>query len=210
MKRVVVTLFVLLISFVRIFASAVPEREVEDSRSFKAIYDKYKDSPAVSALYVSESLLKTMVQALGDSAFIEISHLHINDSPDIAPLLDLDKMTGVYILSSDELSTATNLKQDIGRFVAQNSDSQEELLRFSEEGNDITFYYVPAEDSHSISNFLMVQQEKSASGETVIIDKTGAVNTGTCSSITVIEIEAEGLTLSDIVKMTVELAKTME
>ena len=206
MKRVVVTLFVLLSSFVRIFASAVPEREVEDSRSFKAIYDKYKDSPAVSALYVSESLLKTMVQALGD----EISHLHINDSPDIAPLLDLDKMTGVYILSSDELSTATNLRQDIGRFVAQNSDSQEELLRFSEEGSDITFYYVPAEDSHSISNFLMVQQEKSASGETVIIDKTGAVNTGTCSSITVIEIEAEGLTLSDIVKMTVELAKTME
>ncbi|HIZ87462.1 MAG TPA: DUF4252 domain-containing protein [Candidatus Coprenecus pullistercoris] len=191
MKKIFLTIALLSVAVLQMAAS-VPVKAV--MKDFSGIYNKYKDRPLVSAVYVSKSLLDIFQYAIENDT---VANKFVVDEADLSPFIEAaGKLSCVYILSSDILNPATELMSDISNYINENRGRLQELMKQSDGVDDVTFYYDSPDKEH-IKEFLMVR-------------KTRAGYSDSFMSVTVIQLEAESLTLSDVIKMTVSVFNDKE
>ena len=185
MKKIVSVIVLLALAA---FHGAASSPDGDGKISFAKIYDKYKQAPNVSAVYISESLLSLASELDG---FVDFSDVDINGT-DITTLMAIGKLKGLYIVSSDWSQPACDLNADMEKYISGGGRHYEELLRVSQSNENVVFYYW-SPDGVNVGEFLMISKSTYTSGKVNVIS--------------VIDFEAESLKLSDLIKITLDIAK---
>ena len=182
---------VLIIGFLAmaVFQGAASGPESDGKSNFAKFYDKYKQASQVSAVYVSESLLSLASELDG---FVDFDGVDINGT-DVTALMTIGKLKGLYIVSSSWNDRARELNADIEKYINGDGRQYEELLRVRQDSEDAAMYYW-SPDGVRVGEFLMVNK--------LVFPGNGQV-----FEISIIQFEAEDLKLSDLIKITLDIAK---
>ena len=117
------------------------------AQTAKALYNKYSDSEAASAVYISPAMFR-MIGQLPDLD-VAMSHGKVN----IAPLVR--SFEGFYLLSISDKSQAASLKQEVQAMIK--SGRFEVLMEAKDSGSTMRIYTVG--DDKTISSLVMLAQE---------------------------------------------------
>ena len=186
MKKIVLSVGFLVLA---VFQAAASGPESDGKSNFARFYDKYKQAPHVSAVYVSESLLSLASELDG---FVDFSDVDINGA-DITALMAIGKLKSLYVMSASWRDQATKINTDFEEYIKEGGREYEELLRVRQFEDVVNLYYWSPDGEH-VGEFLMV-------------DKNIFNSTGEVLRISIIQFEAEGLKLADLIKITLDIAK---
>ena len=160
-----------------------------ESRFTALLYDKYKEAPYVSAVYISESLL-SLASELG--GVVNFSEVNIN-GVDVSSLTTIGKLKKLYVISSDVRHTAQDINNSVEAYIDKSGRKYEELVRVKNMSDVVSVYYWSPDAVH-VGEFLMISKG-------VYVNQEDDVY-----SISVVQFEAEGLKLSDLVNVALDIA----
>lgn len=188
MKRVILIPVLAVLAVFQGFAAGQEEKNGE-SRFTALLYDKYKEAPYVSAVYISESLL-SLASELG--GVVNFSEVNIN-GVDVSSLTTIGKLKKLYVISSDVRHTAQDINNSVEAYIDKSGRKYEELVRVKNMSDVVSVYYWSPDAVH-VGEFLMISKG-------VYVNQEDDVY-----SISVVQFEAEGLKLSDLVNVALDIA----
>ena len=109
-----------------------------------ALYKKYSKVPDISKVYISSAMFK-MMSGSGKTSF-GTSGDNVVDVTDI-----IGKITGLYILSTENKKVSENMKVDVEKML--DGKSLELLMQASDDGEDVNMYV--ERSGEIIKNFYM-------------------------------------------------------
>ena len=114
----------------------------QDGRS---LYNKYSDYDNVEAVYISPA----MFRLIGKIPDVEMNDESVNLGPIIKSL------SGLYVLSIKEGATASQLADDVNRFIKK---GQYELLMEAKESGEVTRMYTVGDD-FVVNSFVLLSHD---------------------------------------------------
>lgn len=157
--------------------------EASGMNPVRTLYQKYENNPNVSTVYISKAMfdLLGILNVDSASANVSIDGFTVEDMDVASAFKVLSTLKGLYILSTEDPSTAKAIRKEID--VA---GSYDELMKVKDGEDRADFYYKSADGVH-VSEFIMLAYSKD---ETVVI-----------------QFEADGLTFEDVARRASVMAK---
>ena len=134
MKHIISIIALSILSFQGLFAQS----------TINNIYNKYSETKGVTTIYISETML-----SLGmDLAASEIEDIDIKSIG--------NKLTGLYIINSENTQSIKEIKQDIKKL---NLEGYEILMKVRDEGDKIDFLIKKEKGKNTYSHLAMIIEE---------------------------------------------------
>lgn len=169
----------------------------DQSSPLTRIYEKYGDRSDVSSIYISAETF-ALISALTEDRDVNL-RMKVNDM-EVSRLFDvIDKLKGLFIISTEDPEDATSLYGDLSKVVEAKENKYIVLMKMKDGGEDVVFYYKSPDRKH-VEEFLMLEATRRVSGTESPV--TGFPVTS-CSAI---QFEADGLTIQDIAAIAAEMA----
>lgn len=161
------------------------------------VYEQYGSRPNVSSIYISAEMFG-LISAVTEDGTVSISAGQMDvDGNDISEVLTLmDRLRGMYILSTDDPEQATSLFHVMS--MTLDTKDYTMLMKVTDDGENMVFYY-RSPDKKQVEEFVMLESVKD-----------GNRVTSSIVSCSVIQFEAENLTVKDIAALAAEMTKDSE
>lgn len=128
-------------------------------------FDKYESMKEVDAVVVTSKMFKLLTK-------IDLNA----DDPETQAYIDLiENLKEMKVLSTTKENIRKQMAVDVASYIK--NGSMEELMRVSEDGKNVRFYYKPGKNDDYVSQlFMFMEGEDKNKPMSVILNITGEIN----------------------------------
>lgn len=135
-------------------------------------FDKYESMKEVDAVVVTSKMFKLLTK-------IDLNA----DDPETQAYIDLiENLKEMKVLSTTKEDIRKQMATDVASYIKRGS--MEELMRVSEDGKTVRFYYKPGKNDDYVSQlFMFMEGEEKNKPMSVILNITGEINLAQVSKL---------------------------
>ena len=135
-------------------------------------FDKYESMKEVDAVVVTSKMFKLLTK-------IDLNA----DDPETQAYIDLiENLKEMKVLSTTKDDIRKQMATDVASFIKKGN--MEELMRVSEDGKTVRFYYKPGKNDDYVSQlFMFMEGEEKNKPMSVILNITGEINLAQVSKL---------------------------
>lgn len=135
-------------------------------------FDKYESMKEVDAVVVTSKMFKLLTK-------IDLNA----DDPETQAYIDLiENLKEMKVLSATKEEIRKQMALDVASYIK--NGSMEELMRVSEDGKNVRFYYKPGKNDDYVSQlFMFMEGEDKNKPMSVILNITGEINLAQVSKL---------------------------
>lgn len=135
-------------------------------------FDKYESMKEVDAVVVTSKMFKLLTK-------IDLNA----DDPETQAYIDLiENLKEMKVLSTTKDEIRKQMASDVASFIKKGG--MEELMRVSEDGKTVRFYYKPGKNDDYVSQlFMFMEGEEKNKPMSVILNITGEINLAQVSKL---------------------------
>lgn len=127
-------------------------------------FDKYESMKNVDAVVVTSKMIKLLTK-------IDLNA----DDPETQQYLDLiENLEELKVFTSTETGVRRQMATDVAAYLK--NGSMEELMRVSDSGKSVKFYYKPGRNEDYVSQLFMFMEGTDGDNRSVILNITGDIN----------------------------------